>query len=67
MKDLPLESRKEEYWNTVHSQWYADESNHYQLRKPGLLKMEYHLKNGQMISLSPKVGYYLYMQMLVIY
>ena len=60
LENLVLDSKKEEYWKNVHNRWFVvDESDHYQLRRPGLLKKEYQMFNGSMVSLSPKVNQYL--------
>ena len=58
LDELPIDCKKDQYWRDVHKKWFVvDETDHTQLRTPGLLKKEYEFRNGSMISLSPKVSF----------
>ena len=48
---------EEKFWREVYPTWFVtDSSDIDQTRRPGLLKKEFHIKNGSFVGLSPKVS-----------
>ena len=47
---------RDEFWSKIYPAWFVTDDNDInQTRCPGLLKKEFHIKNGSFVGLSPKV------------